>query len=87
MGKILIGNVLVGKVLAGNTRWAKYLMGNATGRQSTIDRLDVQEGMHKFMGSYSDILSHHEVQVQDLLSASSNFIEVFWPTTAQNQNR
>ena len=37
MGKILIGNVLVGKVLAGNTRWAKYLMGNATGRQSTID--------------------------------------------------
>ena len=41
MGKILIGNVLVGKVLAGNTRWAKYLMGNATGRQSTIDPQNV----------------------------------------------
>ena len=38
--------------------------------------LDVQEGIERFMGSYADILSHHEVQVQDLLSASSKFIEV-----------
>ena len=38
MGKILIGNILVGKVLGGNKRWAKYFVGNATGRQSTIDR-------------------------------------------------
>ena len=38
MGKILIGNILVGEVLGGNKRWAKYFMGNATGRQSTIDR-------------------------------------------------
>ena len=37
MGKILIGNILVGKVLGGNKRWAKYFVGNATGRQSTID--------------------------------------------------
>ena len=43
MGKILIGNVLVGKVLAGNTRWAKYLMGNATGRQSTIDPKNISD--------------------------------------------
>ena len=39
MGKILIGNILVGKVLGGNKRWAKYFVGNATGRQSTIDLL------------------------------------------------
>ena len=47
MGKILIGNILVGKVLGGNKRWAKYFVGNATGRQSTIDPHNTSQ--HTFM--------------------------------------
>ena len=53
MGKILIGNILVGKVLGGNKRWAKYFVGNATGRQSTIDQIffRVSIGCTKILGS------------------------------------
>ena len=46
MGKILIGNILAGKVLGGNKRWAKYFVGNATGRQSTIDRRFITDETH-----------------------------------------
>ena len=39
---------MVGKVLGGNKRWAKYFVGNATGRQSTIDQIFlVSEGIYR----------------------------------------
>ena len=45
MGKIFTGNILAGKVLGGKKRWAKYFVGNATGRQSTIDPIGIFLGL------------------------------------------